>query len=80
MNYQMKFAWEREGLTDVSPVCWPGEKITMAEFCAVSAAISRMKSRKSTGPSGAVAHMMKAADEVGMKWIIGSIILFSIYF
>ena len=50
-----EFAWDREGLTDVSPLCGPGRKITVAE---VGAAIGRKKSSKSAGPSDVVAYMM----------------------
>ena len=42
-------AWDREGLTDVRPVCGPGEKISEEE---VEAAIGKMKLGKGRGPLG----------------------------
>ena len=59
-------AWDREGLTDVRPVCGPGEKISEEE---VEAAISKMKLGKAGGPSGVVADMLKAAGDEGTRWM-----------
>ena len=44
-----EFAWDREGLTNVSPVCGPSERISALE---VDAAIGKMKQGKSGGPTG----------------------------
>ena len=41
-----EFSWDREGLTDVRPVCGPGEKISEEE---VEAAIGKMKLGKAAG-------------------------------
>ena len=42
-----EFSWDREGLTEVKPVCGPGEKISEVE---VEAAIGKMKLGKAAGP------------------------------
>ena len=59
-----EFSWDREGLTDVRPVCGPGEKISEVEVEA-----AKMKLGKAAGPSGVVADMLKAAGEDGMRWM-----------
>ena len=61
-----EFSWDREGLTEVKPVCGPGEKISEVE---VEAAIGKMKLGKAAGPSGVVADMLKAAGDDGMRWM-----------
>ena len=61
-----EFSWDREGLTDVRPVCGPGERISEEE---VEAAIGKMKLGKAAGPSGVVADMLKAAGEDGTRWM-----------
>ena len=61
-----EFSWDREGLTDVRPVCGPGEKISEEE---VEAAIGKMKLGKAGGPSGVVADMLKAAGDEGTRWM-----------
>ena len=61
-----EFTWDREGLTDVSPVCGPSERISASE---VDAAIGRMKQGKSGGPTGIVSEMLKAAGEIGTTWM-----------
>ena len=61
-----EFSWDREGLTDVRPVCGPGEKISEEE---VEAAIGKMKLGKAAGPSSVVADMLKAAGEDGTRWM-----------
>ena len=61
-----EFAWDREGLTNVSPVCGPSEKISAVE---VDVAIGKMKQRKSGGPTGVVSEMLKAAGETGTMWM-----------
>ena len=61
-----EFSWDREGLTDVRPVCGPGEKISEEE---VEAAIGKMKLSKAAGPSGVVGDMLKAAGNDGMRWM-----------
>ena len=52
-----KFIWDREGLTDESPVCRPSERIPTLE---VDAAIGKMKKGKSGGPTGVVLELIKA--------------------
>ena len=44
-----EFAWDREGLTDVSSVCGPSDRISVLEM---DAAIGKMKQDKSGGPTG----------------------------
>ena len=61
-----EFSWDKEGLTDVRPVCGPGEKISEEE---VEAAIGKMKLGKAAGPSGVVADMLKAAGKDGTRWM-----------
>ena len=61
-----KFTWDRVGLTNVSPVCWPNERISALE---VDAAIGKMKQGKSGGPTGVVSEMLKAAGETGTMWM-----------
>ena len=59
-------SWDREGLTDVSPVCGPSERISTVE---VDAATGKMKQGKSGGPTGVVSEMLKAAGETGTLWM-----------
>ena len=61
-----EFAWDRNGLTNVSPVCGPCERISALE---VGVAIGKMKQGKSAGPTGVVAEMLKAAGETGTLWM-----------
>ena len=61
-----EFTWDANGLTHVSPVCRPSEKLTTLE---VSNAIHKMKRNKAAGPSGVVADMLKAAGAVGIVWM-----------
>ena len=61
-----EFSWDGEGLTDVRPVCGPGEKISEEE---VGAAIGKMKLGKAGGPSGVVADMLKANGDEGTRWM-----------
>ena len=61
-----EFAWDRNGLTNVSPVCGPSERISALE---VGVAIGKMKQGKSVGPMGVVAEMLKAAGETGTLWM-----------
>ena len=61
-----EFTWDREGLTNVSPVCRPSERISALE---VDAAIGKMKQIKSAGPTGVVSEMLKAAGETGTLWM-----------
>ena len=56
MNEDMHL-WDRNGLTNVSPVCGPSERISALE---VGMAIGKMKQGKSASPTGAVAEMLKA--------------------
>ena len=51
-----EFTWDREGLTNVSSVCGPHERISALE---VDAAIGKMKQGKSAGPTGVVSEMLK---------------------
>ena len=46
-----EFTWDREGLTYVSPVCGPSERISTLE---VDEDIGKMKQGKSDGPTGVV--------------------------
>ena len=59
-------AWDRNRLTNVSPVCGSSERISALE---VGVAIGKMKQGKSTGPKGVVAEMLKAAGETGTMWM-----------
>ena len=61
-----EFAWDREGLTNVDPVCGPSERISALE---VDAAIGKMKQGKSGGPTGVVSEMLKAVGETGTMWM-----------
>ena len=61
-----EFAWDRNGLTNVSPVCGPCERISALE---VGVAIGKMKQGKSAGPTEVVAEMLKAAGETGTLWM-----------
>ena len=61
-----EFSWDMKGLTEVKPVCGPGEKISEVE---VEAAIGKMKLGKAAGPSGVVADMLKAAGDDGTRWM-----------
>ena len=61
-----EFTWDREGLTGVSLVCGPSERISTLE---VDAAIGKMKQGKSGGPTGVVAEILKAAGETGTLWM-----------
>ena len=61
-----EFAWDRNGLTNVSPVCGPCGRISALE---VGVAIKNMKQGKSAGPTGVVAEMLKAAGEIGTLWM-----------
>ena len=61
-----EFAWDREDLTNVSPVCGPSERISALE---VDAAIGKMKQGKSGGPTGVVSEMLKAAGETDTMWM-----------
>ena len=57
----------REGLTDVRPVCGPGEKISVKE---VEAAIGNdERLARLLVPHGVVADMLKAAGEDGTRWM-----------
>ena len=61
-----EFTWDREGLTNVSPMCGLSERISALE---VDAAIGKMKQGKSGGPIGVVSEMLKAAGETGTMCI-----------
>ena len=61
-----EFAWDRYGLTNVSPVLGPSERISALED---SVAIEKMKQGKSAGPTGVVAEMLKAAGKTGTLWM-----------
>ena len=62
----MEFAWDKNSLTNVSPVCGPSERISALE---VGVAIGKMKQGKSAGPTGVMAEMLKAAGETGTLWM-----------
>ena len=57
-----QFAWDRNVLTNVSPVCGPCGSISALE---VVVAIGKTKQGKSAGPTGIVAEMLKAVGETG---------------
>ena len=61
-----EFTWDREGLTGVSPVCGPSERVSTLK---VDAAIGKMKQGKSGGPTEVVAEILKAAGETGTLWM-----------
>ena len=56
-----EFAWDRNGLTSVSPVCGPSERISALE---VGVAIGKMKQGKSARPTGVVAEMTEVCNAV----------------
>ena len=60
-----EFAWDRNGLTNVSPVCGSSERISALE---VGLVIGKIKQGKSAGPTGVVAEMLKAAGKTGTLW------------
>ena len=72
-----EFTWDREGLTNVSPVCGPSERVSALE---VDAAIDKMKQGKSGGPTGVMSEMLKATGETGTMWMTNVIIVIIIYF
>ena len=59
-----KFGWDKDGLAMVDEVSEPAEIITYSE---VKAAITRAKSGKAA--SGAVAEMLTASEDNGVKWV-----------
>ena len=59
-----EFSWDREGLTDVRPVCGPGEKISEEE---VEAAIGKMKLGKAGGPLGCGGRYVEGCWRRGYK-------------
>ena len=61
-----EFAWDKNSLTNVSPVCEPSERISALE---VSVAIKKTKKGRSVGPTGVVAEMPKAAGETITLWM-----------
>ena len=61
-----EFTWDREGLTNVSPVCRPCDRNSALEMDAV---IGKMKKDGSAGPTGVVSEMLKAAGETGTIWM-----------
>ena len=61
-----EFSWDREGLTDVSPVCGPSERISIFEG---DGAIGEMKQGKSGGTTGVVSETLKAVGETGTLWM-----------
>ena len=67
MLSNQEFSWDREGLTDVSPVCGPSERISVLE---VDAAIGKKMQGKSGGPTGVVSEMLKAAGETDVSRIL----------
>ena len=67
-----EFAWDRNGLTNVSPLCGPSERISALE---VGVAIRKMKQGKSASPTGVVAEMLKTAGETGTLWMTVCVML-----
>ena len=61
-----EFTWDRNGLSDVSPVCGPAERLSEKE---ISNAMGKMKRGKAAGPSDVVAEMLKAAGDAGTAWM-----------
>ena len=61
-----EFEWDKDGLAMVNKVSGPAEIIT---YSGVKAAIAMTKSGKATGPTGVVAKMLKASEDVGVKWV-----------
>ena len=61
-----EFAWDRNSLTNESPVCGPSKRISALEVCV---AIGKMKQGKSVCPTGVAAEMLKAAGETGTLWM-----------
>ena len=59
-----EFDWNMNELNDADVVSGPLKEISMQE---VRAAIHKMKSDKSTGPTGVAAEMLKAAGESGVR-------------
>jgi hypothetical protein len=61
-----EFDWNTDSLETGNEVSGPSEDITIYE---VKTAIGKMKNDKAAGPSGVVAEMMKAAGDVGIRWM-----------
>ena len=61
-----EFTWDKEGLKNVNPLCWPSERNSALE---VDAAIRKMKQDKSAGPTRIVSEMLKANGETGTIWM-----------
>ena len=61
-----EFDWNMKELSDADVVSGPIEEISMQE---VRAAIYKMKSDKSTGPTEVAAEILKAAGESGVRWM-----------
>ena len=61
-----EFDWNRNELSDADAVSGPLEEISMQE---VRSAIHKMKSDKSSGPTGVAAEMLKASGESGVRWM-----------
>ena len=61
-----EFEWNKDGLTAVNKVCGPAEIISCNE---VKSAITKTKSGKTAGPSGVVAEMLRASEDVGVQWV-----------
>ena len=60
----VEFNWASESLYFVSPILGPPPFVTLSQ---VSDAIKKMKCRKTAGPSGIVAEMLKASGSVGLE-------------
>ena len=60
----VEFDWASKSLSFVSPILGPPPSVTLLQ---VSDAIKKMKCRKTAGPSGIVAEMLKASGSVGLE-------------
>ena len=60
-----EFAWDREGLTNVSPVSGPSERISTLWVDAAVAGIGKMKQGNSGGPTGVVSEILMTVGETG---------------
>ena len=60
----VEFDWASKSLSFVSPILGPPPSVTLSQ---VSDAIKKIKCRKTAGPSGIVAEMLKASGSVGLE-------------
>ena len=60
----VEFDWASESLSFVSPILGPPPSVTLSQ---ISDAIKKMKCRKTAGPSGIVAEVLKASGFVDLE-------------